>query len=395
MDLGSQLPIEIEAQVLSFVRVPNLCWNRSVCKRWNQIISDPYFAALCVQSQSKKRAPFLILHYILPSYYGTKTSPQYCILDLRARRWYRPADAHKVFLRVLDMDAGLVLGEDMAMRSYQPSAMVVYNPLDKTEEEVLPAPYHSSVLCRSPMLSLVVDNIAQTFKILRVEENFGEGLKNPNRPALQIYNSATKEWKGVTNVWCKPKVGGEESAWPESRVMFQRCLYVLFRHITRFTYATHQIWRYDLVRELWEYVPILMDYCNPQPAGKLIVSADRLFMVSRSLVRFHLNQFRVTEINIRRMTSETVFTWTKAQALEVFDMEDDGTDCLSIDVFGFDNSLMFMPHGSSPGNLRAFDFVTRKWDCEWARHPLGLAPSDEHCYWGGKQMNFLLPGTPW
>lgn len=135
--LWSRLPFEDAQRVQSFLPVADLCRCRSVCKRWNLLISTPEFNVLCAQNAAKRDASFIGIRYErvcesrtacddemsdgeIPNegmpkfkkYLEKKTPAGCCFLDLNTRRWHIVEDddeKHRLKLcsEVVAMDGGL------------------------------------------------------------------------------------------------------------------------------------------------------------------------------------------------------------------------------------------------------------------------------------------------
>ncbi|KAG0598436.1 hypothetical protein M758_12G073300 [Ceratodon purpureus] len=433
--LWSQLPFEILKKVLLFVPVPNLCRFRSVSKRWNQLIGSHEFGAQCAQKVKQHAtgqvSDFIVLQYTHYARIGPhRKRRQFCFLDLNSRRWSRHSNAtdgvwDSFDYPSVDMDGGLVVGSNYEEGCGGPViALVVSNLTTPNTRKELPSPPdHPISLNRSHfcLLNLVVDNSTQNFTVFLISFADWKFMKIANLhtilvenpmflyyPILRVYNSVTNEWRTLTNPsqTCSER---KSDLKPVSIVMLQDFPHILF---TSRLYRNGDfdlgyeflLWRYNLHKDLWEDM-----HCRPDHSGKLIVSANRLFLVGWSLVGRGRRQFNVTEINVPEKTCESLFTWTEAQVVDVFDIQGDLSNLwnyshatpvdkslINIHVTGFDNSLMFTSF-VTPGKLISFDFVKNKFDRNWPPlNPLKDLSDKfaygDFCAW--KQMNLLLPGTP-
>lgn len=83
--LWSKLPPELLVKV-TFLSVPTLIRCRAVCKKWNNLISSPEFAALCAQAPIEKS------HVILVGLPGLSSLWLAYMFDTRANKWCHPID---------------------------------------------------------------------------------------------------------------------------------------------------------------------------------------------------------------------------------------------------------------------------------------------------------------
>lgn len=399
--LWSELPFEILDQVLSFLPVPDLCRYRSVCKRWDELICSPKFGAVCASNASKRDASFIAMRYSC----SARRHEGWCFLDLNAKRWYVFKEDDREIRRnlyhgLVEMDGGLVcqfLEPDIR-------TIIVYNPIARTHIELPVVPSNQWTSKFYPALTIVVDSISQSFKVFLFHCYDTEFL-DPymplesilNDPLMRVYDSATNEWKNLTNPF--PICSGKLKA---SSVMFQGYLYVYISRLS--VREEYPLWRYNLVEDAWENLAVLIPDELPT-SSELVATANRLFLVGWSTGRFDLNcsldyddgrpwSFQVSELKVLDMTREMLFDISKADIVGGFDlktgMENPVSNIPRISVIGFGNSLLFM--SKSTGILAVFDLITRSWDHDLPQNPLGYLP-DERCLWVGKQMNLLLPST--
>ncbi|KAG0562067.1 hypothetical protein KC19_9G115300 [Ceratodon purpureus] len=374
--LWSDLPLEILEQVLSYLHVPDLCRYRTVCRRWDRLMCDPKFGSLCAQNTAKRDASLFAMRYSICG----RRHEGWCFLDVNARRWYVVKDDGQGIrrnfpLENVRMDGGLVC--QYLLNDLRPDRIIVYNPITQT---------HRKLPCTSKYfskLTLVVDNISQSFKIIL----FNIPRKEPpilNTPLKLVYDSVTNEWKTSTNPFCI----SSGSKLLGSRVIFQGYVYNL-----------RPLWRYNLVNDACENldVPIRGEFSS----ACFVVSANRLFLVVWSKgggLGFDDGgpswSFQLSELKIPIMTRELLFEMPTADVVERFEtgIKNRIPSLPEISAFSFGNSILFM--SKSTGITAAFDVVTRAWDWNFPPNPLEYLPHEE-CEWVGEQMNLLLPCTPW
>ncbi|KAG0606297.1 hypothetical protein M758_9G129900 [Ceratodon purpureus] len=391
--LWSDLPLEILEQVLSYLHVPDLCRYRTVCKRWDRLMCNPKFGSLCAQNTAKRDASLIAMRYSICA----RRHEGWCFLDVNARRWYVVKDDGQGIRRNfprgnVTMDGGLVC--QYLLNDLGPDRIIVYNPITQT---------HRKLPCTSKYfskLTLVVDNIFQSFKIIL----FNIPRKEPwifNAPSKLVYDSVTNEWKTSTSPICI----SSGSKLLGSRVIFQGYVYVCF-------YSYHcgddyrPLWRYNLVNDACENldVPIRGEFSI---SACFVVSANRLFLVAWSKgggLGFDDGgpswSFQLSELKIPDMTREVLFEMPTADVVERFETGFKNRwpslprmpSLPRISAFSFGNSILFM--SMSTGISAAFDVVTRSWDRNFPPNPLEYLP-DEDCEWVGEQMNLLLPCTLW
>ncbi|KAG0590496.1 hypothetical protein KC19_1G104000 [Ceratodon purpureus] len=394
--LWSDLPSEMVDQVLSYLPLPDLCRYRTVCKRWDRLMCDPKFGSLCAQNASKREASLIAMRYMTCNTFFTG----WCFLDVNARRWYVFKEDGKQIRSSFPhgdvrMDGGLVC------QYWGPDGIIVYNPVSQTYRKLPCTPKHFSEKTYFSELTLVVDNISQSFKIFlfTIPENKSRILNIV--PLKLVYDSVTNEWKTSTSPVCI----GSGSKLNGSGVIFQGYLYTIRRRIyfeksIRDFRDEYTVGRYNLVKDAWEDldVPIIIEISS----ACLVVSANRLFLVAWS--KGHGSgfpygrpswSFQLSELKIPDMTREVLFEMSEADVVEGFETIEDGTTNYSLpgmSAFSFGNSILFM--STSTGISAAFDVVTRSWDRNFPPNPLEYLPN-LNCSWAGEQMNLLLPCTPW
>ncbi|KAG0614574.1 hypothetical protein M758_6G187500 [Ceratodon purpureus] len=193
--LWNELPLEIVERVLSFLPVPELCRCRTVCKRWNQLICTAEFGALCAQ-HTMQDASFIVIHFwrngserISDGSLKIYSTRGWCILDLKARRWYKLYSEKQVkegqvgcafdySTRFVGTDGGLLcqlletwktLNTADSPRPRLWNQIVVYNPIAKTLKKLPIVPGHrghptapntGTTACSK--LHMVVDGVPRT-----------------------------------------------------------------------------------------------------------------------------------------------------------------------------------------------------------------------------------------
>ncbi|KAG0605184.1 hypothetical protein M758_9G037900 [Ceratodon purpureus] len=381
--LWSDLPLEMLEQVLSYLPVPDLCRYRTVCKRWDRLMCDPKFGSLCAQNAAKREASLIAMRY---STHETRHGG-WCFLDVNARRWYVFKEDGQGIRRNFPrgnvrMDGGLVCQYDL-----RSDKIIVYNPISQTYRKLVSTSKYFSDL------TLVVDNISQSFKIFLINnpEKYHSFLNVP----FKVYDSVSKEWKTSTSPLCI----SSETKLLGSRVIFQGYLFIYLARRVHFSQEEYTLRRYNLVKDAWENLdePITDEFSSP----RLVVSANRLFLVAWSKgggLGFDDGgpswSFQLSEFKIPDMTREVLFKMSKADVVEGFGtgITNRKTRLPRISAFSFGNSILFM--SKSTGISAAFDVVTRSWDRNFPPNPLEYL-RDEKCSWVGEQMNLLLPCTPW
>ena len=401
--LWSELPLEILDHVLSFLPVPNLCRYRTVCKRWNQLICDSQFGALCAKKASKRDAPFIAMRYSTCA----RIHEGWCILDLNARRWYVIKDdddrqgngERSLYSSIVKMDGGLVC----QFLEPENHSLVVYNPIARARTQIELPTIPSNCLTSEfyPDVTIVIDSISQSFKIFLFQPFDTEFLDDPSTtleslakdPVMRVYESATNEWKSLSSPF-SIRPGRLQG----SSVVGQGYLYVyVYSHSA--VREERPLWRFNLADEEWENVAVAIPDELHHP--ELIMSANRLFLVAWSTgnVLLYDNDnapwsFQVSELKVRDMTREVIFDISEADFVGGFNLKTGiakpSTNFPRISVISCGNSLLFI--SKSTGISAAFDLATRSWDRSLPPNPLGYLP-DERCLWAGKQTNLLLPCT--
>ena len=267
VQLWSKLPCELVERSLSFLPVPVLLTLRTVCKRWNSIISKPEFGALCIQHARRQDARFIVL----------REERGWSFLDLTAKRWYTIKHDKRTALRPLiridsmAMDGGLV-----CHHRARETAVYVANPVATTFRRLPPcAAIAASV---RPLMNMVVDNAAHTFKIF-VIPNGPEGERAmADKPRMVIYESTTDQWCNSASR-ITPLVEFPFRAM--CSVFLHGLLYVLMSPSTSMRIATSDcLWSYNYIEDAWKNTCLDIPHIRSLQCPRLIVSDNRLFLAS-------------------------------------------------------------------------------------------------------------------
>ena len=271
-----------------------------------------------------------------------------------------------------------------------------------------------------------------------------------NDPLMRIYDSATNEWKSAANPTCIRKGISRLG----HAVMYQGLLYVFMVQNTLADFgpgAAEPVWRYDMEHDSWENLKVngqvrprtiarvfdlprrdgqlvIMSSFRLITPPQLVVCAKRLFVSGWSnqinpleypngrRTRLWIQgvaherrvswSFAVSEINIPNQSRETIFEMTVTEIMTILDIPPTdsagGSDLQIVKrtldlppyvcVFALGNSLMLM--SAATGKCIAYDLATSSWDYDLPPSPV-LAHNADHSSLSGKQMNLLLPNTPW
>ncbi|CAM6092915.1 unnamed protein product [Calypogeia fissa] len=426
--LWTELPAELLERVLSFMPVPDLCRLRSVCKRWRSLICTPEFGKICVQNASKGPNVGSCL-VVKPSLDLSRSYsagiPCWSIFDLDAKRWYHIV--HELppgndFADVRGMDGGLVCTFVDPFTEAQRQEPVLWNLITGQDCQTLIVANvidgAFKVLPRPPLssghridylnLNLVVDSISNTYKVFLVNHyRENRGLIDP---WLCVYESPSNQWRKLPD----PPVEWSNGWGKQPRtVMFQGLLYVLFcgpdgfiDRLFSFKYLEDE-WA-DTGVQFWKSELHLCD---------LVVSNNRLFLMTRGLVDHSLRAYRrsrqpehfgwpfdISEIRLSDRVCRTVAQMDIAEVCANFGINranwpDSSILCIyKIRSFGFDKSVLLMC--TATGKMMLYDLVTGAWE-SLPPHPRdgpwrAFISKDQGIYRYGKKMNYLrLPNTPW
>ena len=409
--LWSELPDEMQKLVLSFLPVPDLCRYRSVCKRWNTLISAPEFGKLCTLTLSNNGTSKgeccvfnLNIHFfrsdvsnMIHSYDITCWS----IFDLNARKWYNikndlfPSAGYEN-KAVIAMDGGLVCTlQNVLWRNGTPT-LTVTNLIGKTIKVLRDPPMPHKYLPFAT-LTLVVDNISRTYKIFLTYFRHWE-TELCNR--ICVYESSTDQWRSSPNPVINPRISKDQlerrSDYTQS-VVFQGKLYGLFTDLS----GAVQLFLFNFVRNVWEDTEVKI----PQPfyLGYLVASENRLFlmrtcMLDESLVMRSVRTFwpvNISEILLADKDCRTVVRMTQAEVCRAFDVSlHRPSDSINIMAYAFDKSLLLA--SKTTRNCMLYNLVTGLWE-SLPPNPLESLNYSCNGYGVGRQMNYLrLPNAdPW
>ena len=410
-DVWGGLPFEMVGRILSFLPVPDLCRLRTVSKKSNRLIRKRKFGAIHGHNAQRRDASSFIVmlctHIFRSADNSTllheKAHQKWCFFDLEAQRWYTLKDhhhniPHTLFPAVAAMDGGLVC--QISKTEADPGfSIIVFNPIADTLREIPSLPAH--VAPEFAEVNLVVDSVAQQFKVLLINHvvytpscQSDHGGKIEDDPLVSIYDSATNEWRSLSN---PPWLSTREVNISVSIVMFQGLVYALFGKIRKG--FEQGIWRCSLVENAWERVNVDMDSSKILSAPLLFVSADRLFMMawlSDGPESAGPWQLEVSEIRASGMARERLFEMSKPDVMDVFavkcDCLEDGLTPPRILASGCGNSLLFT--SISSGKLMVLDLETLEWE-QVPPIPVTASQGNEVYVYVGKQMNLILPSTLW
>ncbi|KAG0614577.1 hypothetical protein M758_6G187800 [Ceratodon purpureus] len=356
----------------------------------------------------------------------------WCILDLKARRWYKLYSEKQVkegqvgcaydnSTRFTGMDGGLIFqileswktNTEDSPRPRLWNQIVVYNPIAKTLKRLPIVPGHrghptapNTATTACSKLHMVVDGVSQDFKIFLINHfqarildspeviSFEERSRILSDPLMRVYDSATNEWRSLPNPL--PSIENEGHCF--TSIMFEGLLYMYPKLYRR---GALPLWRYKAQEDAWESFALEFP-TELQFIPELAVSANRLLLLTWSAKWYHSFvdayvdwYLEASELKTPEMTRVTLFKFFEADLMSPLGtqrfyrarLDHDRSPHGDVSVFPFGNSLMFMSH--STGKSIAFDLVTGAWDHEWPQSPLS-----QFGYMCGKQMGLLLPSTP-
>lgn len=273
--LWQELPSEILERVLSFLPVPTLCQFRSVCKKWNELVPSPAFAA---EVQSLRSYVFVMPDTVTDAEMGWE------LFDSVDRRSFYLSDGFLLkqvdgmdrfrsgFQRsTIAADRGLfcVLWSTMGLEEH---ALFVCNPVRKQACEL---PFYGffdlDVGAHNPVVLMSVAADMGSYRIFFLEE------VHPTRQRMHVYDSKVKVWQHLPDP--PPNLN------PSSGVIVGETLYILFWDSSK---SRHSLWSFS--GNAWSVVvEKLLNSRIPQ----LVVSAGRLFFV-----RAWAKSFSVVEIDL-------------------------------------------------------------------------------------------------
>ncbi|KAG0623506.1 hypothetical protein M758_3G179500 [Ceratodon purpureus] len=410
MDLNgaswSDLPFELEQQVLSLLPLPHLRRYCTTCKRWNWLINDPAFSMLHTRNK-KKHSPFITIHAIPALIQNGRAvhcdeSQVLCILDITSKKWYsmKPFDAlQKSFpfdyghFLIMAMDGGLMLVKDVKnerrlyFASDIPIQLRIWNPI-KNIQIKLPCVSNHGYLNVCPLMNFVVDDTSEKFKVFLINRHY-------DGPIVDIYDSDTKRWKASSRL----KSNYRKNYIPRHSIVYQNLLYILFVIFDEVVYIgrNYEFWRYNPLVDFWERLHIAPCFIQHDHINNSHGYFQQFFTIGEHFFCTYWSGeklFELHEIDISNMSTTKLLTWTTTEVTTIFDIDLEcslGLDFLQVYVIGFHNSLMLMTDQSR--KIVTFDLETKEIDLEWPHLPLEKLRTKGMHSLVGKQMNLLLPGT--
>lgn len=281
-ELWQDLPCEILERVLSFLPVPSLCQFRVVCKKWNELVRQPAFAALCAQARPQRSYVFVMPDTVTDAVMGWE------LFDSVSRKYFYLSDDF-LFKQVEMMDRfkigfqrstiaadkGLfcVLWSTMGLEEH---ALFICNPVTKQSKELPFYGFFDLVVgVHNPVVLMSVEDDMASYKIFLIEEVHPT---EPTRQRMHVYDSKAGIWLKL----CDPP----QNLNPSSGVIIDKALCILFWDSSN---LTHSLWSYDPAKDLWS---IAMEKLPKSKIPQLVVSAGRLFFV-----RAWANSFSIVEIH--------------------------------------------------------------------------------------------------
>lgn len=404
--LWSKLPFEILERVLSFLPAPDLCRYRSVCKKWKSLIRKPTFVAACMRNVKDSDGSFIVARYYRhkrPDVVSSEPSDferGVSIFDFKAKRWFTVLkdDERRTYSEDLVVDGGLVCQYKWQPRVWGNMVwpLIVYNPLENTTKTIEGTILHYYFGYDIPNMALVVDSLTRKYKIflMRGPQCIFAHPMDPREPYMIVFDSATREWALSLN---QPPDLPQESPDRFTRM----CLCVVAHQNKLYTLAMfdvyeHQICCYNISQDVWEDLGIRFHLRDKLFFPQLIVSGDRLFLVTWSLEVENWTperdwQLEVYEIMIPERTHVRIFGMTNAAVLQIFGRK--SAEKIhkykhpEVNAFIFGNSVVLM--AKRTGILIMFDMVTRLLD-SLPPNP-SRPPADEGYSCEAKQTNLVLP----
>ncbi|KAJ7544030.1 hypothetical protein O6H91_09G062300 [Diphasiastrum complanatum] len=176
--LWSNLPDHLFDAILACLPITSILKMRSVCKKWNWIISSAAFLQVC--SRLSPRRPFFLM---FADHFRHKVGAAY---DVELNKWHiiplsnflqcQPLDS----FNVLATDGGLFCLEGTGIQS---GSIFVSNPMTRYQRKLPPM-----LFMKSPyVVGMVVDRYGEGYKILVAQD--GDCLLS------QVYDSKSNAWK--------------------------------------------------------------------------------------------------------------------------------------------------------------------------------------------------------
>lgn len=398
--LWSKLPPDVVDRMLSFLSVPVLCRFRTVCKRWNSLISKPEFGALCIH-HARHDSPFIVLRHAIrggESQLGPfGVNHGWSFLDLSAsgsaKRWYTiEHDEQPVFdsfkFGRLAMDGGLVY-QHMDVEGGDASVFVS-NPLAKTSTRLPPC----TAIARGSVVNMLVDNIAHSYKVFVIPSigGYGDEVRLTEEPIMVVYESTTKQWRNTTNLHTPRH-------YAQCSVFLDGLLYVLMFPDSTATAQENCLWSYDHVEDVWKDTGVMIHIPMFISMANLVVIDNRLFLASwvhhghpqtdglgtRSRDGW---SYEVSEVHLEEKTHVTVFEMPEAVVKQVFELSDISRAIFH--VIGFCKSFVMLckPSGVSV----VFDLNTALLETLPANPSVPFHGQGHQILWyGSKPMKLILP----
>lgn len=428
-ELWSRLSTEIMDHVLSFLSAPVLCRFRTVCKRWDALICDPEFRALCIR-HGRHEARYLVSRNTsrLAGHGYHVKNHGWSFLDLLEKRWYTiKHDGQEVRALLKHRSdvamAGGMVCQILDARDHNGNAgsLFVSNPITNTSARLPPSPHRYSCMERS-IVTLVVDDLASSYKVFLMPND--KGLRQP----LVVYDSTTNLWRdSSTDLPAMPAYDVGVHLYVLSSVFFNGLLYVFVCIHTIPSESTapsaeYHIWSYNYGDDSWKDTCVVRVelaaevFDNPQ----LVVSGNRLFLASwlwysssmkHTAKFFHRSldhvpysgrwAYEISHVNVEDGTRTMVFQMTRAVMKRVFGVPRIHHDTkfvktpyrfYGLRAFGFRKSIVFLCRSS--GVIKVLDLGTRSWDTMPQNPLLTSLPAHEQVLWYvGTPMNLVLPAT--
>ncbi|KAG0607792.1 hypothetical protein M758_8G055200 [Ceratodon purpureus] len=410
--LWSRLPAEVLEQVLPFLPVRDVCRCSAVCKRWKLLISTPDFGTLCYRNSQALGRCYIISRYLVKpydiewsdkmNYYDTRrTSYEFgwSILDLETKRWYTFKQMERSFYYYNYPSSGFVAasGGFVCEVTSGEQVMYVHNPLSRSRRELInmSIPSHRTTNRYYGMTTLVVDESAASYQIFFIHKNF-RGYREPTPDSddsnqdiedddcvvtcMNIYETTTLQWRSATNPPLEPGLGVGSDG---SSIMFQGRLYVV---LSSYEHSHYWLFTNNITEDEWEDTNVYLDPQRMAVSPQLIVSDNRLFIMSFEATEEAGRRLYVEEILLAERVLSTMLQMTEEHVRLLFHFaedvdDDDGNSSQSseendpeIEAFGFGKSIMLL--STENGISTVYDLESRLWS-EMPRHPMD--PSSPRC----------------
>ncbi|KAG0627744.1 hypothetical protein M758_2G225000 [Ceratodon purpureus] len=353
--LWSKLPPELLVKV-SFLSVPTLFRCRAVCKKWNNLITSPEFAALCAQAPIEKS------HVILVGLPGLSSLWLAYMYDTHANKWCHPIDLK--FLQPHwelifgDATKGLVRRRVLAASGSMAcvsatyikgsEALVACNPVRKTFE-VLPLVGSCASFGACGLVHITVDAPTASYKIFYLEFLFDSGEMTASEDKcsqFHVYESSVGEWRILSRI--AKGLYHEQSVDRCSMVHFNDVIYVLWYEDLPTSYrgnGKHVLMAYHLLQGMWKEVGC--EFSTSLRRVKLLVSGQWLLLVGALEDTYHIWKLHITTNEYYEIARMPDF-YTRR-------MLDDPFNAL---ICGYGESVFLM---SAKGKPVLYDLATGNW----------------------------------